>query len=210
MDNIKKDLDQCRKPLGTEGKEMVERMNKNHYEVTGWGLQMLNLQDDSTVIDLGCGGGKTVQRLTIHTPDGRVYGLDYSEDCVEWANQLNEEAVNEGKVVIIRGDVGNLPFEDEIFDVATAVETIYFWPDIERSFKEVYRSLKQGGEFLIINEAYPHEDHKEKNRAYEEIGDMVIPSGDQLHEWLRNAGFKKVVIELEEEKNWIRALATKE
>ncbi len=209
MSDIEKTLDQCRKPQGDEGKEIVEKMNKNHYEVTGWGLQMLTIEDDSQVIDLGCGGGKTVQRLAIHTPEGKVFGLDYSEDCVDWANEMNHRAVEEGKVVIIRGEVENTPFEDENFDVATAVETIYFWPDIQKSFKEIHRILKTGGQFLIINEAYPDEKNKEKNKVYEDVGNMVIPSPEELTSWLTEAGFKDIAIELEEEKNWLRALARK-
>ncbi len=209
MSDVEKTLDQCRKPQGDKGKEIVEKMNKNHYEVTGWGLQMLTLEDDSQVIDLGCGGGKTVQRLAIHTPEGKVFGLDYSEDCVDWANELNHRAVEEGHVVIIRGEVDNTPFEDENFDAATAVETIYFWPDIQKSFKEVHRILKAGGQFLVINEAYPDDNNKEKNKVYEEVGNMVVPSPEELTSWLEEAGFKDVIIELEEEKNWLRALARK-
>ncbi|NBG88622.1 class I SAM-dependent methyltransferase [Isachenkonia alkalipeptolytica] len=209
MSDVKKTLDQCRKPQGQEGKEIVEKMNKNHYEVTGWGLQMLTLEDDSQVVDLGCGGGKTVQRLAIHTPQGKVFGLDYSEDCVEWANELNHQEVEEGRVVIIRGDVTETPFEEENFDVATAVETVYFWPDMVKAFKEVHRILKKEGQFLIVNEAFPDEGHQEKNKTYEEEGDMVIPTPEELENWLKKAGFKEVTIELEKEKNWLRALAQK-
>ncbi len=209
MSDVKKTLDQCRKPRGEEGKEIVERMNKNHYEVTGWGLQMLTLEDDSQVIDLGCGGGKTVQRLAIHTPEGKVFGLDYSEDCVEWANELNHHEVEEGRVVIIRGEVSNTPFEDENFDVATAVETVYFWPDMDQAFEEVHRMLKPRGQFLIVNEAYPDEDHREKNKMYEAQGKMHIPSPEELKNRLKKAGFQEVTIELEKEKNWIRALGRK-
>jgi len=209
MNDVEKTLDQCRKPQGEKGKEIVENMNKNHYEVTGWGLQMLTLEDDSQVIDLGCGGGKTVQRLAIHTPEGKVFGLDYSEDCVDWSNELNKEAVEEGKVIIIRGEVDNTPFEDGNFDAATAVETIYFWPDIQKTFKEVHRILKEEGQFLIINEAYPDEKHQEKNRMYEASGKMVISSPEDITAWLKEAGFKDVTIDLEEEKNWLRALARK-
>ncbi len=209
MSDVKKTLVQSRKPQGEEGKEIIEKMNKNHYEVTGWGLQMLILEDHSQVIDLGCGGGKTVQRLAIHTPEGKVFGLDYSEDCVEWANELNHQAVEEGKVVIIRGEVENTPFEDKNFDAATAVETVYFWPDVIKAFKEVHRILKEDGQFLIVNEAYPDENYQEKNRVYEEVGKMVIPSPEELTAWLKEAGFKEVTIDLEPEKNWLRALARK-
>ena len=46
-----------------------------------------------------------------------------------------------------------LPFRGETFDVITAFETIYFWPDISEAFKKVYKILKIGGTFMICNES---------------------------------------------------------
>lgn len=48
--------------------------------------------------------------------------------------------------------VAALPFKDNAYDMATAFETVYFWPDIEKSFAEVRRILKPGATFLIVNE----------------------------------------------------------
>ncbi len=45
-----------------------------------------------------------------------------------------------------------LPFADTSFDVATAFETVYFWPDIRRSLSEVARVIRRGGTFMISNE----------------------------------------------------------
>ena len=46
-----------RKPEGTEGEEMLERMNQSHYEVTGWALSYWEMQEDDRVLDIGCGSG---------------------------------------------------------------------------------------------------------------------------------------------------------
>ena len=52
-----------------------------------------------------------------------------------------------------QASVAELPFEAEQFDVVTAFETIYFWPELAQNFREVYRVLKPGGTFFICNSA---------------------------------------------------------
>ena len=47
-----------------------------------------------------------------------------------------------------QASVAELPFEAEQFDVATAFETVYFWPELAQNFREVYRVLKPGGTFF--------------------------------------------------------------
>lgn len=46
-----------------------------------------------------------------------------------------------------QASVAELPFEAEQFDVVTAFETVYFWPELAQNFREVYRVLKPGGIF---------------------------------------------------------------
>ena len=47
-----------------------------------------------------------------------------------------------------------MPFPDGVFDLVTAVETHYFWPDMAADMREVFRVLKPGGGFILIAEAY--------------------------------------------------------
>lgn len=49
-------------------------------------------------------------------------------------------------------DVGALPYGDGAFDLVTAFETVYFWPDLEKAFQEILRTLKPGGRFLLVCE----------------------------------------------------------
>lgn len=53
---------------------------------------------------------------------------------------------------MVQGNVAELPFEDDTFDVVSAFETVYFWPGLERCFAEVLRVLKPGGLFFLCNE----------------------------------------------------------
>ncbi|MCP4691994.1 MAG: SAM-dependent methyltransferase, partial [Desulfobacterales bacterium] len=54
---------QAKKPTGELGKKVLKNMNVSHGEVTRWGLDFLKIAPNSVILDIGCGGGKTLERL---------------------------------------------------------------------------------------------------------------------------------------------------
>ena len=96
-------------------------------------------------------------------------------------------------------------FEDSSFDAATAFETIYFWPDLPRCFREVWRVLKPGGTFLICNESNGDTDQDE--RWTQIIGGMTIYKDIELKACLEQAGFHKV--QIRKKKKWLCVTAQK-
>ena len=100
--------------------------------------------------------------------------MDYSEDMIKLSKKTNKSGTEKGIVEIIQADVSALPFSDSSFDIITAFDTVNFWPDHIQALSEIFRTLKEGGLFFIIN-AYPkagtkwHEFVKFKNeREYKE------------------------------------------
>lgn len=203
MSELARRVNQCRKPNGELGRIVIEDMNSKHYELTSFGLKNVDIKDNYSILDIGCGGGRTVNRLSKLAFNGKVYGIDYSEECVRSSKEYNKELIESKKVSIMQASVEKIPFEDDKFDVVTAVETVYFWPDLVENFKEVKRVLKKGCKFVIINEMYNSDKFKEKNDNYEALGTMRILTPEELKKTLLKAGFKNVNYELIEEKNWI-------
>src|SRR5262249_15233128 len=145
---------QCRRPSDRAGRSVLQRMNASHAAVTQWGLSHVAIGEDLTILDVGCGGGQTVDRLASIATRGKVYGVDYSEASVAMAREINERAIAEGRVDIEQASVSQLPFPDATFELVTAVETHYYWPDLPHDVREVMRVLKRGGRLLIIAETY--------------------------------------------------------
>lgn len=201
MSEIARRLNQCRKPSGETGKMVAEDMNERHFAVTGWGLDKINVEENFKIIDAGCGGGRTVNRLSSMSQKGKVIGIDYSKDCVKWSKDFNKQLIEEGRVEIYNASVEKLPFKDNEFDMATAVETIYFWPNIVESFKEIKRILKSNGKFIVINEMYMDEKHKEEYSQYEDKMNVYTP--EQLKQIFLDAGYSNIDLGVEEEKNWM-------
>ena len=136
MGLMEKMVKQCRKPTGTFGRLVAISMNYGHSKVTRWGLSHVSINKDDTILDIGCGGGKTVNTLTKTVTEGKVYGLDYSEDCVKVASKINKRFVDAGGVEILHSSVISLPFSDDLFVLVTVVETYYFFPDLIIVFRK--------------------------------------------------------------------------
>src|SRR5437773_9585501 len=84
---------QCRKPAGWLGRFIVWTMNRSHSDLTSWGLEHVQVGKHDAVLDVGCGGGRTVQRLAEIADLGKVHGVDYAEASVAASRGFNRGAV---------------------------------------------------------------------------------------------------------------------
>lgn len=185
-------FENTRKPEGFGGKIMVDMMNIGHSAVARWGLRFLKLTPDDKVLDCGCGGGANIKRMLKKCPHGIVKGIDYSTVSVEKSKKVNKSAITKGRCTVLCASVSELPFESEQFDVVTAFETIYFWPDLSQCFREVWRVLKPGGTFLICNES---NGNTSKDEKWTDIIDgMTIYKDTELNVYLKQARFQDIQI----------------
>lgn len=195
-----------KKPQNTFlGFTQLRSMNKRHTAMANWGLSHMKFENKRAILDVGCGGGKNVQRMLRTAPDARVYGVDYSEASVSMTKKLNGKDVECGRLQVVCGKVENLPFEDGSFDLVTAFETVYFW-DLDKGCAEVFRTLKDKGEFMIVNEAQSGEGMED---YMENIG-FCVYTAEELKSALSAAGFCKIDVCLHENGNWVTLLAKKE
>ena len=200
----------ARKPIGELGQQILDRMNKSHEPLAQWGVSHFKIDEDSKILDIGCGGGKNIQRFAEQiSSNGRVVGIDYSEVSVEKSKKLNEKYIKQGIVKVLHESVSNMPFYDETFDIVTGFETIYFWPDFINDLKEVNRVLKKGGLVFFCNEAVYREGEMEKYEDLIELLDMNIYSEEFLKESLEKTGFTDFKADIHEEHDWICVTAYK-
>jgi len=175
-------------PDGFWGRIMLRCMNFGHAPLTNWGLGHLDFADGMTMLDIGCGGGATLKRLIKRSKGGKAYGIDISQESVAKARKVNAHLLDK-QVFIQQGSADNLPYDDHTFDLVTAVETVYFWPDLPKCFLEVKRVLKPGGQFAIIVEVI------EGDSKWTDIIDgMAAYTPEQLANLLQQAGFNNVEI----------------
>ena len=208
MGLLNKVFGNARKPEGKLGKLMARSMNgASHAKMADWGLAFLATIPTDAICDFGCGGGRNVGELLKSYPGAQVKGLDYSPVSVETSREYNREAIAAGRCEIKQGDVSAIDLPDACLDLATAFETVYFWPGLEKCFGEVYRTLKPGGRFLIVNEADGESGGTDKWEKL--VGGMKTYNRDQLRAALRAAGFTEIKTWHHEKKPWIAVLAKK-
>ena len=208
MGMIKGYFKHVRKPEGIWGKLMMEAMNRAHASVSDWGMGHLWGISPDRIAELGCGGGRNTVQLLKKFPKAKVTALDYSQTAVEKTKHIGRQAIQAGRLQVIWGNVSHLPFQAEVFDLITAFETVYFWPGPVESFREVWRVLKPGGMFLIVNEA--DGTGKEDRKWMSMIDGLQIYHKDQLKDFLQKAGFKEIMVDCDQRRHWLCMMAKKE
>ena len=186
-----------RKPKGKLGNIQLKSMNKEHTPFALWNLKHLDIKPDDIVLDVGCGGGININRMAEKAK--KVYGVDYSIESVKLSREVNRDLIGQGKVEVLEGDVQSLPFEDNTFDIITAFETVYFWPNIEKSFGEVKRVLKPGGTFMIGMESNGSDNIPMK--ISKKLIDMEVYSDDELTGFLKANDYSNITVYLRDAKN---------
>jgi len=199
----------ARKPEGGYGRDLLGAMNAGtHARLAAWALPQIAIAADAHVLDIGCGGGANLARLAALAPQGHVTGIDHSPVSVETSRATNAEAIAVGTCDVQEGDVAALPFDDASFDVITAFETVYFWPDLAASFAEVRRVLAADGTFAIVNEAAGFATADERWGDVEAASDLLtVYSADELCAILAQVGFGNVQPTVDPDTNWLLILA---
>jgi ubiquinone/menaquinone biosynthesis C-methylase UbiE len=186
-------------------------MNSRHSKVTDWGFTNVSIGRESTILDVGCGGGRTLNKLAEAATQGKVYGVDYSEESVAASKKANAHWIDLGRVEVKHGSVSALPFPDGMFDLVTAVETHFWWPNLPADLREVCRVQKAGGKLVVIAEVY-----KGANTPIARLCEKHAPKTgmklldlDEHRQLLTTAGYSDIQIQVEREKGWMCATGQK-
>ena len=209
MGFFEKFVRQCRKPQGLLGRFVGRAMNLGHSRVRRWGLGHLSAKSFPAILDVGCGGGGALRDMASRLPRAKLYGIDYSQDMVLLAKKVNRRLIETGRIEIIHGSVSSLPFSDSFFDLVTAFEAYYFWPDLVNDLKEIKRVLKPGGTLLLVNEVYDSRKFQARNTKFAAWCDMHLHSPAGYRDFLTTSGYGDIEIHERVEKNWIAAIAMK-
>jgi len=184
-------------------------MNKSHDAMTAWGLNHVTIKSQFHILDVGCGGGRTIEKLAAIARMGVIYGIDYAEGSVAVSRKHNASLIKSGHVIIKKGSVSQLPFPDNTFDLVTAVETQYYWPDLNGDMREILRVLKPAGKLVVIAEMY-------KGGKYDRLKWPVMwllrsshLSVSDHRELFSSTGYRNAEIFEETNKGWICGTAMK-
>ena len=163
-------------------------MENDHWPIVKPTLELMQIASGDNVLDAGCGVGWLSRILTKSVPEGRVVGMDISDEMVLRARSASTPFDN---LVFILGGVDEIPWEANFFTKVISVESSYYWPDPAKGIREIYRVLRDGGSFWNLINYYRDNPHCHQ---WGEI--YTIPShllwADEWVAMLRDAGFADV------------------
>jgi ubiquinone/menaquinone biosynthesis C-methylase UbiE len=172
-------------------------------------LEHVAIGKRDTILDVGCGGGRTIRKLSARAREGKVYGIDHAQMSVAVAKRTNRFGIARGRIDIREGSVSRLPFADDMFDLVTAVETHFWWPDLPADLREVVRVLRPGGQLLLLAEVYKGGQYDQRVQKLIQLTKMVILSVPEHRALLSNAGCMEVQVVEHYDKGWICGVGRK-
>jgi ubiquinone/menaquinone biosynthesis C-methylase UbiE len=137
------------RPRGVLGKLGGLVMARTNAGCGAWVAGLLEVEPDDRILEVGFGPGMLVRRLADLASTGQIAGVDPSPEMVAQARAQNAAAIVRGQVDLRPGSVENLPFADDSFDNALAINSMQVWPDALVGLREVRRVLKPGGRVAL-------------------------------------------------------------
>ena len=101
------------------------------------------------VLEIGCGPGEGLRRLSAMPGIGKLTGIDHSALMLAMAEQRNRPALQRGTVDLRLTSIGAAPFAERSFDAILAIDCIQYWPDLMGDLSVVRRLLRPGGRVLF-------------------------------------------------------------
>lgn len=177
----------------------IER-SYNNTEITNQRVKTVEamaLRAGECVLDVGCGTGLLTELIATGVGEsGRVVGVDYSQDMLDFAACRCDPLHN---VELHQGNVTQLEFEDETFDAASCVQTLLYVDEVDKAINELYRVIKPRGRVAILETDWRgvvmNSDDPELTRTIFEAWDETVASPNlppRLIPMLKQSGFSSI------------------
>jgi SAM-dependent methyltransferase len=165
-----------------------ESMEHEHWPITKPALGLMQIAPTDNILDVGCGAGWLSRILAHRVPQGRVVGMDISDEMIHHAREAS--VVNENLVFVV-GGVDEIPWEANFFTRVISVESSYYWPDPAKGIREIYRVLAEGGSAWILINYY-----RDNLYSHQWGEKLAVPthllSANEWEKMFRDAGFADV------------------
>jgi arsenite methyltransferase len=168
-----------------------EGMEQDHLPITLPVLEKMRLAATDNVLDVGCGSGWLARRLAKRLTEGRVVGMDVSDEMIRIARRTSVDFEN---ILYATGEVGEIPWEANFFNHAISVESAYYWPEPAAGVREIFRVLRPGGALWILINYYRDNLHCHQWGPLLAVPTQLLLA-EEWTEFLRAAGFMDVAHE---------------
>jgi SAM-dependent methyltransferase len=166
-------------------------MEQDHLPITLPVLAKMELTATDNVLDVGCGSGWLSRRIAGVVTEGRVVGMDISDEMIRIARR---NSLPHDNLLFVTGEVAEIPWEPNFFTHAISVESSYYWPSPAAGAKEILRVLRPGGSAWILINYYRDNPHCHQWGALLAVSTHLL-SAEEWAGLFREAGFAQVAHE---------------
>jgi ubiquinone/menaquinone biosynthesis C-methylase UbiE len=196
-------------PKGCLGRIIGRIMAKETAKDNAQAIALLGIQNGEQVLDVGTGHGQSLRAIARAADHVITVGVDSSNAMLAIAAKTNRDLIQSGRVRLEKASSDRLPFDDNSFDVAMAMHTIYFWRPAEPHLKEIARVLRPGGRFVIGFR--PAEDRAVTAQFPESV--YTFRTTDEIEALLVKSGFVVVADRVRRDEPgdsmvWLKAMRT--
>jgi len=163
-------------------------MEQDHLPITLPVLEKLRIAGSENILEVGCGAGWLSRRLANLAPQGRVVGMDISDEMIRVARRTGAESEN---LLFVTGEVGEIPWEPNFFHHAISVESAYYWPEPAAGIQEMFRVLRPGGAAWVLINYYRDNPHCHQWGPLLAVRTHLLLA-EEWKEMFRDAGFGEV------------------
>lgn len=142
-------MHQAEMPRGALGVVMGWLLESGNAAQNRATVEALDPPSGGAVLEIGFGPGHALEMLARRRPLGLVAGIDHSELMVRRARRRLSGRRGDAALDLRLGDAGDLPFPDERFELAYAVNSFHQWPDKPRALAEMAGVLKPEGDLVL-------------------------------------------------------------
>ena len=192
----------CGDPITSDlyGRDETDALPKEAVDASlgcGNPTALIALEPGQTVLDLGCGGGIDVFLSARRVgSEGKVYGLDMTDDMLALARE-NQQKAGATNVEFLKGEIENIPLPDASIDVVISNCVINLSADKGQVLREAFRVLKPGGRFAVSDVVVRGEVPAEVRRNMELWVGCVAGAlrEEEYQRLLDDAGFEGIEVE---------------
>ena len=162
-----------------------ESMERGHRPVGEQAIDRMQVPPDARVLDVGCGSGWAARLMAQRASEGRVVGIDVSDEMISVARG---ESAGYPNLEFRIASAEQLPFDAGAFTHAFSMESLYYYTDIDAAVAEIRRVLNKGGLFVTVVDLY-----LENTPSHQWIETLKVPvhllSASDYRSLFQRAGF---------------------
>ena len=126
--------------------------NYGDYPTNRLAVEQLDIPDQSTIVDVGCGTGSALRHAATRAANIILIGIDPVPRMIDIAKDYSKENETGYQIGFKVGSAEDLPLKDSIADIVFAFDSIDHWNNIQQGLNEIFRILRPRGRFIIVKD----------------------------------------------------------